>query len=817
MEIKTGVVDYSSPISGSGPRAQDTAVVFPSALASAAVGITGYTVAYGNNNDHHVGLIDVQVSPTINDNVVIVHSQLGLRDWSGNWDDPYYGSIEFVVLADLSPVPPRADLIVAALETNQAVQFFRADTYLSPLTAVPDNAIPLYAGKATGLRVYPDWDASLGLPLQALTGTVTVTPAGSGSSTILQPLNPGNAALSIPSQCIAPHADDTTNLAVLEQTLNFMIPANLCNGELTIDVQLWDQANPHSKSAHFTRTLVFVSLPTLNLFLVGVNYTGTGGPSSTTLNLPAPTQAAFTAAGFAYLQKVYPMGNIQQTGYTTITFGEDVNFTIGKSGGCGKGMNDLLSRLSDMRGSSNDIYLAVLPPLSQIQEPNSNIGGCATTGGGVGAVFVDQTLDVPHECGHALGRSHAPCDPNVCTPPPANVDPNYPKYGAFPGGSIGVFGFDPAGYQLFNPASTFDTMAYEFPQWISAYTYLALAGAGQPGEGGSSPGLASAHAVTGVPIETLFLNLSVNRDRSIRRNVSFHFPANPRYQRPCEEFTVELLDVDREVLICSPLSCDCAAVGTHCWPKRSRTALPFPKESRWLLIYEGDRKLHEEWIPRPPRVTIEGVEETDAGSTLVWRAQRQGDDDDTSCCELWYLVQWYDEEYDVWRGMAPRTRAQRMVIPSALLEGKETLQVRVLASCAIATGMAVFELRGRAGDRGVPQISLVSSGTPGSSNALGNLITAVPIDALGRHVRTSQEVWLAGNYEIVHGPTLDLRSLKQGSTTLRVFLRARQHSLNKSWTVLREGNRFSLTSEGEQQATASPQEQHIHPHPRLGH
>jgi len=818
MEIKTGIADYSSPLSGSGPRTQDTPVIFPTAVSDAAVGITGYTVAYGNNDDHHVGLIDVQVSLTINDNVVIVHSEFGLRDWSGNWDDAYYGSIEFVVLADLAPVPPRSDLIVAAIETNQAVQFFRAATYLSSLPAVPDNAISLYTGKATGLRVYPDWDASLGLPLAALTGTVTITSSGGGAPTILQPLNPGDGG-SIPPQCIAPHADDTTNMAVLEQTLNFQIPANLCSGAITIDAQLWDQANPSSKSAHFTRTLVFVSLPTLNIFVVGVNYTGNGGPKSQPLNLAAPTQAAFSApgAGFVYLQQTYPMGSIQQSGYTTINFGEDVNFTIGASGGCGQGMNDLLNQLSDLRGSSGDIYLAVLPPLSQIQEPSSNIGGCATTGGGVGVVFIDQTLDVPHECGHALGRSHAPCDPNACSPPPANVDPNYPKYGVLPAGSIGVFGFNSTSYQLFNPASTFDTMAYRFPQWISAYTYLALAGAGQPGEGGSggsSGGLGSPHAVTAVPVETLFLSLSVNRDRSVRRNVSFHFPASPRYQKPCEEFTVELLDVDREVLICSPLSCDCDEVGHHCWPKRFRVGLPYPKDSRWLLIYEGDRKLYEEWIPRPPSVTIEGLQEDDAGATLLWRGKIEGDADDASCCRLWYLVQWFDEEHSVWRGVAPRTRAERMPIPSALLQGKETLMLRVLASCAIATGMAMFEVRGRPTGPNTPQIGLISPGTPGNNTALGNHITAVPTDVRGRHVRTSQELWVADNREIGHGPTLDLRSLKQGNNNLRVFLRAGNHSLNKSWTILRQGNQFSIISEGEQQITMSPQEQHVHPHPK---
>lgn len=501
MELQTGSADFSNPISGSGPRTQVVPVIFPTAVQSAAVGLTGYTVAYGNNDDHHVGMINVEVDSTINDNLVTVTATLGLRDWSGNWDDTYFGSIEFAVLAQLSPVPPRADLIVSEVETNQAVQFFHAETYLT--TALPDNAIPLYAGKNTGLRVYPDWDAALGLPLAALTGSVIV--AAGGSSTVLLPLNPGGA--------IVPRSADTINMGVIEHTLNFMIPAALCNGSLDITVQLWDQANPGSKSAIFTRTLIFNVLPSLNIFVVGINYTAQN------LNLPAPTQAAFTGAGFAYLQKVYPQGSIVQTGYSTLTYGENVNFTIGSQGGCGSGMSDLLDKMDDLRGGSNDVYLAVLPPLSQIQTPNSNIGGCGRPGSG--AVFLDQTGDVPHEIGHALGRNHAPCDPGQCTPPPANVDPNYPSYGALPAGSIGVFGFDPVGYQVLNPAGTFDTMAYRFPQWISAYTYLALSGAGHPSEGGTGAGLGSAHALIDVPIETLFLGLTVHRDRTVRRRVSF--------------------------------------------------------------------------------------------------------------------------------------------------------------------------------------------------------------------------------------------------------------------------------------------------------
>jgi hypothetical protein len=789
VEFKTGTADFSNPISGSGPRTQVVPIIFPTAVQTAAVGLTGYTVAYGDNNDHHVGLMDVQIDGAINDNVVTVTATLGLRDWSGNWDDTYFGNIEFAVLAELAPVPPRPDLIISGLETNQSVQFFHAETLLT--SAPPDNAIPLYAGKNTGLRVYPDWDAALGLPLAALTGSATVT--GGGGSTVLSPLNPGGT--------ITPRSADTINMAQIEHTLNFMIPAALCNGSLDVSVQLWDQANPGSKSGVFTRTLVFNALPTLNMFVVGINYT------AQSLNLPAPTQAAFTGAGFAYLQKVYPQGTIAQTGYSTLAYGENVNFTIGSQGGCGSGMSDLLDKMDDLRGGSNDIYMAILPPLAQIQTPGSNIGGCARTG--VGAVFVDQNFDVPHETGHTLGRSHAPCDPGQCSPPPANVDPKYPSYGALPAGSIGVFGFDPVGYQVFNPASTFDTMAYRFPQWISAYTYLAIAGAGNPGEGGSGgAGLGSPHALTDIPIELLFLSLEVHRDRKVRRRPSFHFAALPRPAKLCSEFVVELLDVDREVLICTPLSCDCDEAGHHCWPKRFRSAVPYPKDARWLLVYEEERKLHEEWIPRPPRVEAKVRQDGDFVE-LSWRAQHEGDDDDgDGCCEFWYLVQWFDAEDETWRGVAPRTRATDMRLPPELLRGQEVLRLRVLASCGIATGMATAEAKGRGREK--PTVQLV---TQRDGAALGNQVTAVLVAPGGRHMELDKAAWTVAGREVGLGASLDLRSLPQGTSEVRAFLKGSTGTFSQSWTVRRDGGRFMLEQEGPAQANEPPEEPHVHPHP----
>jgi hypothetical protein len=42
--------------------------------------------------DHHAGLLQVDLATEVTANVVIVRGRLGGRDWSGNWDEEYNGS-----------------------------------------------------------------------------------------------------------------------------------------------------------------------------------------------------------------------------------------------------------------------------------------------------------------------------------------------------------------------------------------------------------------------------------------------------------------------------------------------------------------------------------------------------------------------------------------------------------------------------------------------------------------------------------------------------------------------------------------------------
>jgi hypothetical protein len=98
--VRQGSVTFG-PFSGAGPRSDFSDVAFPSAVAQAAAVLTGMSVGFSSGDgDHHLGNLDVRLSPTIMGSTVRVTATYGLRDWSGNWDDQYDGQIFFSVVAE---------------------------------------------------------------------------------------------------------------------------------------------------------------------------------------------------------------------------------------------------------------------------------------------------------------------------------------------------------------------------------------------------------------------------------------------------------------------------------------------------------------------------------------------------------------------------------------------------------------------------------------------------------------------------------------------------------------------------------------------
>ena len=100
MEIRTAIADFSSPMRGSGPRTATQTLVFPRNVATATAGLTGYTAEFSPDDDHNLGRVQIQVDTVINANTVTVTATLGLRDWSGDWDDKYDGQIFVAVIGE---------------------------------------------------------------------------------------------------------------------------------------------------------------------------------------------------------------------------------------------------------------------------------------------------------------------------------------------------------------------------------------------------------------------------------------------------------------------------------------------------------------------------------------------------------------------------------------------------------------------------------------------------------------------------------------------------------------------------------------------
>lgn len=107
MEIKSGTIEFSV---GTLERFVRRTFKFPRRVIEAHVALAGYQAQY-SSDDHHVKRIAVRLSSPILDHAdgtsdVFVDATLGLRD--RNDDDPFFGSISFVLFVETEPriLPP---------------------------------------------------------------------------------------------------------------------------------------------------------------------------------------------------------------------------------------------------------------------------------------------------------------------------------------------------------------------------------------------------------------------------------------------------------------------------------------------------------------------------------------------------------------------------------------------------------------------------------------------------------------------------------------------------------------------------------------
>jgi len=726
---------------GSGPRTASATLVFPRQVNKAVAAIRGYQVGFVSD-DHHVGLVQVELDTQINANVVIVTGRLGCRDWSGNWDDEYNGSLVIGVLCDLvsaTAPPPRGDLQIADLEINQAVQFFRSAEHLDAANAMPDNSLPLVGGKATGLRFYVDHDPSAGNPIVTLSGEVI--------------LRSGGASITLtPRQTIAPRRESEINRALVDHTLNFLIPAEWCRGRLDISCEAFDVASPASRSAAFKRTLQFVDVNPVRVYGVGINYTGSG------LNLASPVLTDLLTT-FDYTRRVWPTGDVLTSGFTTIAFSGDLSGVA--ADGCGDGFNDLLDELQDMRGDTDDLVYGLLP----LGTPLTGVAGCGGNGAGTGVV--NDGVTAAHEAAHAVGRKHAPCDDSSRCDSPRNTDDEYPHYGNFVSDSIGEFGYDPENNTVFDPAVSTDFMGYSGDDWISPYTFKALLSKGDPV--GYSAGIRSyafsfaAPAIVAGPRLTgraewikrrmplLLLSLQVDGD-NVTLRPSFTYAAYLRRQGDDSDIEIHLEDSKDGVLACVPLQQACGSCDVHCGPLRLHGDVPWHDSASKLVVRRGGRVIATYPIEDKPKIDVRCERDKDRNIKVSWSA--------TGKDPLWYLVQWCDRD-GTWRGISPRTQANHLVIPKRFLWAtKDKLKIRVLAVHLLNTAIAECEVEAHKTE---PPNNIVIRELPGRT-----VVRATLVDPVGRSLGASELAWYDDNgSEIARGSDLVRSPNLAGVATVR--------------------------------------------------
>ena len=157
-------------------------------------------------------------------------------------------------------------------------------------------------------------------------------------------------------------------------------------------------------------------------------------------------------------QRIYPLRAINadvHPVYTTTT-----NVALSSDLSTWSTVLNEIYALRTVEGSSAHYYGVVNPGPNPVWAGVGYLGAPAAVGYDRAS---DRSRVAAHELGHTWNRHHAPCGR------PGGPDPNYP----YPGGLIGVFGFDVARVAL-RPTYFSDIMGYCVDPWVSDYTYKAV-------------------------------------------------------------------------------------------------------------------------------------------------------------------------------------------------------------------------------------------------------------------------------------------------------------------------------------------------------
>jgi hypothetical protein len=362
---------------------------------------------------------------------------------------------------DAAPPAKPAGAIAQDVKVTQiaVLQGVKIDVVKDGVKVASRNA-PVVAGRDALVRVYVTPDA--GYKTRSLTCELTL--ADGANKKVLADTKTEAAASS----------DDD-----MGSTFDFEVTGDLLTTTTEIAVAVRDPAeDPGSSSAQGGAQYPSSGAPEalgaessgdqLKVTVVPIQYAADGS------NRVPDTGAAQLEAYRSKMFDLYPARKVEITVRKPWAYPSQISAS-------GQGFSNVLQSLQQLREQDNapdDVYyygaFMAAPTFAQYCG-----GGCVTglstlasspsdafarASVGIGFTGDESTITMAHELGHAHGRQHSPCGGA------SGPDPAYP----YPGGGIGVQGYDLLAKQLVDVAQGKDIMGYCQPEWISDYTYHAL-------------------------------------------------------------------------------------------------------------------------------------------------------------------------------------------------------------------------------------------------------------------------------------------------------------------------------------------------------
>lgn len=567
---------------------------------------------------------------------------------------------------------------ITGIERTQAIQFFRpglAPCPDRPGTAgrCPDNDIALVAEKATVLRIYTGVCGSINPAITHLTGTLEIRPAGTTTWEVLPPINGP----------ISPRSSTNIDRGQADDTLNFRIPAIRCRGELEIRTTVFDADRPNDRSRRSVpvrETLSFGLVLPLKIRLIRIRYQN----ASRNMNVPAPTLADFMNT-VQFVLRTYPIPDVQVVSDSEELY--DGDFTnlfddmnpMGARGTTGP-IFSIIDRIKEAEMgsfSSRVKYYALFPG------PPANQSGASGWGVAPDRAAGEANLGwvMAQEIGHTCNRPHAPCG----VPDP---DPNYPNYDPARPASIGEYGFDIVSGEVKDPQTYRDFMSYCGPQWVSPYTYEALAGSCfLPVE---TPAPSSLTGIERTLRELLQLSITIQKDNKVvLREAPFpvKLPSGSLGEPPGEKtrYSVALYGPDDVILESQSLRLPFPHLEPPDEARHFTVLLPWHPNARELAIKKDDRVLHRfEIAVEAPQVSIErpaGGETLKGRQKVSWKTRDAGK-------RPTYMLRYSADGGESWRFVAGNLKVTHVTVDLDTLPSGEHCLFQVLASAGLRTGFA---------------------------------------------------------------------------------------------------------------------------------